>query len=306
MKLVFAGTPEFSVAALDALHAAGHEIVGVYTQPDRPAGRGQKLTASPVATRALKFDIPTFKPESFRKQPEAIEQLRELAPELMVVVAYGLILPQAVLDIPRHGCLNIHASLLPRWRGAAPIQRAILAGDSETGTTIMQMDAGLDTGAMLLRESLPIGSKTAGELHDALASQGARLIVQAIAQLEAGTLTATPQPAEGSSYAPKLTKDEARIDWSQSADEVVRRIRGYNPAPVAWSEIAGERIKFYRAQAVPGSGAPGTVLSCGPDGLKIATGDGAVRMHELQRPGGRMLPAGQACQRWNIAGRTFE
>ena len=306
MRIVFAGTPVFSVAALDALHAAGHDIVGVYTQPDRPAGRGQKLTASPVAARATTLGLDLFKPESFKKQPDAIDTLRALAPDLMVVVAYGLILPQAVLDIPPRGCLNIHASLLPRWRGAAPIQRAILAGDTETGTTIMQMDAGLDTGPMLLRETLPIGVKTAGELHDALASQGARLIVQALAQLEAGTLTATPQPNEGSTYAPKLTKEEARIDWSQSADEVARRIRAYNPAPVAWSEIAGERVKFHRAQAVPGSGAAGTVLTCGPDGLKIATGEGAVRIHELQRPGGRVLPAGQACQRWNITGRCFE
>ncbi len=306
MKIVFAGTPAFSVAALDALHAAGHEIAGVFTQPDRPAGRGQKLTASPVAARAAALELPVFKPESFRKQPEAIEHLRALAPELMVVVAYGLILPQAVLDIPARGALNIHASLLPRWRGAAPIQRAILAGDTETGTTIMQMDAGLDTGAMLLRESLPIGQKTAGELHDALAMQGARLIVEALAKLQAGTLAATPQPAEGSSYAAKLSKDEARIDWSRAAEEIARRIRAYNPAPVAWSELAGERIKFFRAQAVPGSGTPGTVLSCGADGLKIATGEGALRIHELQRPGGRMLPAAQVCKHWNITGRGFE
>ena len=306
MKLVFAGTPAFSVAALDALHAAGHDIVGVYTQPDRPAGRGQKLTASPVAERATKLGLPLYKPESFKKDPDAIELLRALAPELMVVVAYGLILPQAVLDIPARGCLNIHASLLPRWRGAAPIQRAILAGDPETGTTIMQMDAGLDTGAMLLREALPIGEKNAGELHDALAAQGARLIVAALAQLQAGTLIATPQPAEGSSYAPKLTKEEARIDWSQPAAEIVRRIRAYNPAPVAWSELAGERIKITRAQAVPGSGTPGEVLSAGGDGLKVAAGEGAVRVHELQRPGGRLLPAALACQRWNITGRRFD
>ncbi len=259
-----------------------------------------------MAARAVALDLPTFKPESFKKQPEAIDALRELGADVMVVVAYGLILPQAVLDIPRHGCLNIHASLLPRWRGAAPIQRAILAGDQETGTTIMQMDAGLDTGAMLLREALPIGLKTAGELHDALALQGARLIVQALSQLEAGMLTTTPQPAEGSTYAPKLSKDEARIDWSQSADEVVRRIRAYNPVPVAWSELAGERIKFTRAQTVPGSGAPGTVLSAGADGLKIAAGEWALRIHELQRPGGRLLPAAQVCKHWNIIGRCFE
>ena len=306
MRIVFAGTPVFSVAALDALHVAGHDIVGVYTQPDRPAGRGQKLTASPVAARATALGLELFKPESFRKQPEAIDALRALAPELMVVVAYGLILPQAVLDIPARGCLNIHASLLPRWRGAAPIQRAILAGDTETGTTIMQMDAGLDTGAMLLHEALPIGEKTAEALHDALAAQGARLIVQALAQLEAGTLTATAQPAEGSTYAAKLSKDEARIDWSRPAAEIARCIRAYNPVPVAWSEVAGERVKFYRAQAVPGSGSPGSVLSCGADGLKIAAGEGALRIHELQRPGGRMLPAAQVCKHWNLTGRCFE
>lgn len=305
MRLVFAGTPVFSVAALDALHAAGHDIVGVYTQPDRPAGRGQKLTASPVAERAAALGLATYKPVSFKKGPEAIETLRSLQAELMVVVAYGLILPQAVLDIPAHGCINIHASLLPRWRGAAPIQRAILAGDAETGTTIMQMDAGLDTGAMLLREALPIGEKTAGELHDALAAQGARLIVEALAQLQAGTLKSTSQAAEGSSYAAKLSKDEARIDWSQAATEIARRIRAYNPVPVAWSEIAGERIKIYRALAEAGHGTPGAVLGLDSQGLVVGTAAGTLRIVEMQRPGGRVLPATQSCQHWNLLGKSF-
>lgn len=306
MKIVFAGTPVFSVAALDALHAAEHDIVGVYTQPDRPAGRGQKLTASPVAQRAAALGLATFKPESFRKQPEAVDILRALAPELMVVVAYGLILPQAVLDIPTRGCLNIHASRLPRWRGAAPIQRAILAGDAETGTTIMQMDAGLDTGAMLLRESLPIGERTAGELHDALAVQGARLIVEALARLDAGTLTATPQPAEGVTYAAKLSKEEARIDWSLPAEDVARRIRAYHPAPTAWSELAGERIKISRATAEAGSAPAGEVCAADAKGLVVGTGSGLLRVTEMQRPGGRLLPAGQVCANWPIAGKRFE
>jgi methionyl-tRNA formyltransferase len=306
VNIVFAGTPAFSVLALDALHAAGHRITAVFTQPDRPAGRGQKLTASPVAERAAALGITTFKPVSFKKEPQAVDALRALAPEVMVVVAYGLILPQAVLAIPTRGCLNIHASLLPRWRGAAPIQRAILAGDAETGTTIMQMDAGLDTGPMLLRESVLIGMKTAGELHDALAVQGARLIVEALARLETGTLTATPQPAEGVTYATKLSKEEARIDWSQSAQEIARRIRGYNPVPVAWSECAGERIKFYGAEAIAGDGSPGEVLSSDSQGLVIAAGQGALRVITLQRPGGRALPAGLIGQQGTFAGQQFE
>jgi len=305
VRLVFAGTPAFSVAALDALDAAGHEIAAVFTQPDRPAGRGQKPTASPVAERATALGIALHKPVSFKQQPEAIEALRDLAPQVMVVVAYGLILPQRVLDIPARGCLNIHASLLPRWRGAAPIQRAMLAGDTETGTTIMQMDAGLDTGAMLLRESLAIGEQTAGELHDALAAQGARLIVDALAQLEAGTLVAKPQPAEGATYAAKLTKEESRIDWLLPATEVARRIRAYNPVPIAWSECVGERIKFHRAEAATGEGAPGAVLQADAKGLVIACGAGALRVLALQRPGGKVLPAGQVCQQGAFAGQRF-
>ena len=307
MRLVFAGTPDFAVSALDALHAAGHEIVGVFTQPDRPAGRGQKLTASPVAARAAELGLASFKPESFRKQPEAVDALRALNADAMVVVAYGLILPQAVLDLPRLGCFNIHASLLPRWRGAAPIQRAILAGDSETGVTIMRMDAGLDTGAMLLWESLPIAEKTAAELHDELAAQGARLIVDALHRLQAGTLPDVPQPAEGATYAAKVSKDEARIDWTLPAEEIARRIRGYNPAPVAWSELSGERIKLFRTQAVvtAASAPPGTVLALDERGLHVATGDGQLCVTELQRPGGKVLAAAALARSWNITGQIF-
>lgn len=307
MRLVFAGTPEFSVAALDALVAAGHEIVGVYTQPDRPFGRGQKLTPSPVAQRATSLGLPVFKPASLRKEPEALETLRALAPDAMVVVAYGQILPQAVLDIPRLGCLNIHASLLPRWRGAAPIQRAILAGDTETGVTIMRMDAGLDTGPMLLWESRPIATMTAGELHDALMPLGARLIVEALRRLETGTLPDISQPAEGITYAAKLSKDEARIDWNLPAEEIARRIRGYNPVPMAWSELAGERIKFYRARALAASTEekPGTVLSSEDDSLLIATAQGRLAVQELQRPGGKPQSATVLLRSWNPSGQRF-
>jgi methionyl-tRNA formyltransferase len=299
LKLVFAGTPDFSVAALEALHAAGHEIVGVYTQPDRPAGRGQKLTPSPVAQRAVELGLPVFKPLKLRGNDEAIAELRALQPELMVVVAYGLILPQAVLDIPLHGCFNIHASLLPRWRGAAPIQRAILAGDSESGVTIMKMDAGLDTGPMLLIETTPITpTTTAAELHDALQAQGARLIVEALRQLEAGTLRETPQPADGATYAHKLDKAEARLDWTKTAVELERAVRGFNPVPVAWTELAGERLRVFAAavDAAPADAEPGSVLGVDGNGLAIATGSGRLLLRQVQWAGGKVLAAHQAMQ----------
>ncbi|MCC2659051.1 MAG: methionyl-tRNA formyltransferase [Panacagrimonas sp.] len=295
MKLVFAGTPEFSVPALDALVASGHEIAAVYTQPDRPAGRGQKLTASPVAQRAVALGIPVLKPARLRGNDEALDELRGLRPDCMVVVAYGLILPQAVLDIPPRGCLNIHASLLPRWRGAAPIQRAVLAGDTRTGVTIMRMDAGLDTGPMLLMDSIPLlPSTTAGEVHDALSAMGARLIVQALDGLQCGHLSERAQPEAGVTYASKLSKDEARLDWNLSAEELVRRIHGYNPMPGAWCEWNGERIKLLRAIAEPGPAnpaAPGTVVAADADGLHVQAGSGAVRLLELQRPGARPAAA---------------
>ncbi len=306
MKLVFAGTPEFSVAALDALHAAGHDIVGVYTQPDRPSGRGRKLSASPVAQRAESLGLPVFKPPRFT--PDAIDELAALAAELMVVVAYGLILPQAVLDVPVHGCFNIHASLLPRWRGAAPIQRAILAGDRETGVTIMQMDAGLDTGPMLLREALPIDEvMNSGELHDRLAVLGARLIVEAVQQCAEARLCPQPQPAEGACYARKLSKEEARLDWTLPAETLARAVRAYNPAPMAWTELDGERVRILEARALslPGSTEPGSVLASGEQGIHVATGDGVLSLQRLQWPGGKPLQALDAARGRALDGRRF-
>jgi len=312
LKLVFAGTPEFSVAALDALHAAGHDIVAVYTQPDRPAGRGQKLTPSPVAQRAAALGLPTFKPEKLRGNEPAIGGLRKLAPDLMIVVAYGLILPQAVLDVPRLGCFNIHASLLPRWRGAAPIQRAILAGDTVSGVTIMQMDAGLDTGAMLLRDEVAITpTTTAYQLHDQLQAMGARLIVDAVAQAEAGQLQAVPQPADGATYAHKFDKAEARLDWARPAIELDRVVRAFNPAPVAWTELGGERVRVFAALPAAGSvdatGAlPGTILAADADGIAVATGEGRLLLQALQWAGGRVTDAEQAARGRTLIGARFQ
>ena len=310
MKLIFAGTPDFAVPALDALHAAGHQIVAVLSQPDRPAGRGQKLTASPVALRATALGIPVHK--FLKLDPEARAVLAALEPEIMVVVAYGLILPQAALDIPTHGCLNIHASLLPRWRGAAPIARAVEAGDAESGVTIMQMEAGLDTGPMLLIEKIAIdAATTAASLHDRLCAMGGRLIVEALARIEAGNLPATVQPADGVTYAKKLSKEEARIDWSQPAEVIARRIRAFNPAPVAWCELgsaaAGERIRFWNARSLAASNtaAPGTVIGVDGHGLQIATVDGVLVVTELQKPGGKALPASIVCRDWKLDGQRF-
>ncbi|MBL6750399.1 MAG: methionyl-tRNA formyltransferase [Nevskia sp.] len=305
MRLVFAGTPEFAVPALDALHAAGHHLAGVFTQPDRPAGRGRRLQASAVAQRALELGLPVFKPP--RLDAAAQAQLRELAPAAMVVVAYGLILPQAVLDIPPLGCINIHGSLLPRWRGAAPIARAVEAGDAQTGITIMRMDAGLDTGPMLLAEAVPIDTATtAADLERRLAPLGARLVVQALAGLAAGTLAARPQPAEGATYAKKLSKEEARLDFSRPAEQLARQVRAFNPAPVAWAELDGARVRFWDARALPGgAGAPGTVIAAGDAGLQLATGDGVLVVTALQRPGGKVLRAAEATRAWAVGGKAF-
>ena len=306
MRIAFAGTPEFSVVALDALQAAGHQIVGVFTQPDRPAGRGQKLTPSPVALRAEALNLPTFKP--LKINAEAQDDLRMLRAELMVVVAYGLILPPAALGIPRHGCFNIHASLLPRWRGAAPIQRALLAGDRETGITIMRMDAGLDTGPMLLKESVPISPETnAAQLHDVLATMGGRLIVQAIAQLARGELYEQVQPADGATYAKKISKDEARLDWALSADELVRRVRGYNPMPMAWAEFGNGRARIYQAVAQPvqSDAEIGTVIGADEDGIRIACGTGVLNVQTLQWAGGKPISAAQATRGKDLVGQRF-
>jgi len=291
MRLVFAGTPEFAVPALDALAAAGHAIPAVLTRPDRPAGRGLAASASPVKQAAQRGGLPVLQPVTL-KDAAVQARLVELAPDAMVIVAYGLILPQAVLDVPRLGALNVHASLLPRWRGAAPIQRALLAGDRVTGVCIMRMDAGLDTGPVLLRNELPITPQdTAGTLHDKLASLGARLIVAALDGLASGALRPTPQPTEGVTYAAKIEKHETRLDWSRSASEVERQVRAFNPAPGAGARMRGAELKLWRATVVEARGAPGAVLAAGADGISVACGDGALRLEELQRAGGRRLPA---------------
>ena len=280
MRIVFMGTPEFSVDALDALHDAGHEVVCVYTQPPRPAGRGKKDRPSPVQARAEALGLLVRHPVSLRNDA-AQQAFAALHADLAVVVAYGLILPQAVLDAPRLGCLNIHASLLPRWRGAAPIHRAIMAGDAETGVCIMQMEAGLDTGPVLSRASTPIGpAETTSDLHDRLAKMGAEQIVQTLEQLE--SLSPEPQPRDGVTYASKIDKSEAVIDWTRPATEVDRMIRGLSGFPGAWFDLAGVRIKVLGSTLADGSGAPGTVLD---DALTVACGAGAVRLTRLQRAG---------------------
>jgi methionyl-tRNA formyltransferase len=305
MKLAFAGTPEFARVALQALHAAGHDIVLVLTQPDRPAGRGLKLQASPVKQFASAHGLALAQPRSLRldgKFPDeaaaARQALQAAAPELMVVAAYGLILPPWVLELPARGCLNIHGSLLPRWRGAAPIQRAIEAGDTQTGITIMQMDAGLDTGDMLLVEAQPITpDDTSATLHDRLAEQGARLIVQAVAWAEQGALVAVPQPQTGVNYAHKIDKAEGALDWAVPADVLARRLRAFDPFPGCSTVLGGQPVKVWRGVAVPGDGRPGQVLQAQGDQLVVACGSGALQLHELQLPGGRRIGVADFLQR---------
>jgi methionyl-tRNA formyltransferase len=290
-RIAFAGTPEFSVAALDALHAAGHRIVAVYTQPDRPAGRGRTLSASPVKRRALELGLHVEQPATLKSQ-ESVAGLTSHDPDLLVVVAYGLILPQSILDVPRLGCLNIHASLLPRWRGAAPIQRAILAGDTRTGVTIMKMDAGLDTGPMLLVRSLEIGaSENAGSLHDRLAVLGAEAIVAAIDSWAAGSVVPVVQPPDGATYAAKIRKEEAVIDWSRPAGEIARQVRAFNPWPVAETRWQGQQLRIWEAEPWSGgpsavSGAvPGTIVEAAGGRLAVAAGSGSLEVHRLQLAG---------------------
>lgn len=304
MRIVFAGTPDFAVPALEALLASAHDIVAVYTQPDRPAGRGRKLTASPVKQCAEAAGVPVCQPTSL-KSDDAFQRLAEWRPDLMVVVAYGLILPPAVLETPTHGCLNIHASLLPRWRGAAPIQRAILAGDHETGVCLMQMAAGLDTGPVLARLPLPIGPEdTAGDLHDRLADMGGKLLIDTLPRLT--DLTPEPQDDSGATYATKLEKREARIDWTKSAEQLAREVRAFNPWPVSHCEFGGKPLRIWSAQAVPGAGKPGEVMAADSDGIDVATGDGRLRIRELQRAGGKRMTAAQFLNAADPVGRHLE
>ena len=293
MRIVFAGTPDFAVPCLRAA-AARNEVVAVYTQPDRPAGRGRGLTPSPVKREAIARGIPVLQPENFNAQVSR-DALAALQPDVMVVVAYGLILPQSVLDIPAHGCWNVHASLLPRWRGAAPIQRAIQAGDTETGVCLMQMERGLDTGPVLLSQSLPIGEgDTGGQLHDRLSELGAQVLSDGLGLLRAGILpVARAQPVEGVTYAHKLDKAEARLDWTQPAEALARTVRAFNPWPMAEAQLAGERVRIHGAVplALEHRAAPGTVLLAGRDGIDVACGEGALRIRVLQREGGRAITA---------------
>ena len=287
LAIVFAGTPEFSVPALEALVAAKHRVVAVYTQPDRPAGRGQKLAMSAVKQAALQHGLHVEQPATLRT-PESLERLREFRPDLMVVVAYGLILPQAILDVPRLGCVNIHASLLPRWRGAAPIHRAIQAGDAETGITIMRMEAGLDTGPMLLEVREPIRAEdTTAVLHDRLAARGAEALLAALPGITQGSLVPKVQPSEGVTYAAKISKDEARIDWRQSARDIDRQIRAFNPWPVAETKLRGVQLRVWNAQPIDARSAaePGTVIGVDSGGVRVATGDGVLGLTRLQLAG---------------------
>ena len=290
MRIVFMGTPDFAVPSLQALIDAGHDVCAVYTQPDNPQGRKQILTAPPVKTLALEHDIPVFQPNTLKNEDEQA-RLRELAPEVIIVVAYGKLLPKAVLDIPPHGCINVHGSLLPRWRGAAPIQWAVIAGDEMAGVTTMQMAEGLDTGDMLLTYETKVGEKeTAGELFDRLAQSGAELLTQTLVKLD--EITPRPQDDAQSCYAHMLDKQMAVIDWSRSAHEIDCLIRGLNPWPIALTTLSGERLKVFAAEKAAGNGEPGTVLEADPKkGLTVACGEGALKLTEIQMVGGKRMKA---------------
>jgi methionyl-tRNA formyltransferase len=305
-RLLFAGTPEFARASLEALVDAGHAPIAVLTQPDRPSGRGRKLRASPVKEYSVQHDIPVIQPVTL-KDPHVVEELAGLEPDIMIVAAYGLILPEAVLDVPRLGCVNVHASLLPRWRGAAPIQQAILNGDTETGVCLMQMDPGLDTGPVYASAAIGIeAEETAGGLHDRLAALGASLLVATLPDILAGKLEPAEQDEAQATYAGKIRKEDAHIDWSLPAAVLHRKIRAYNPVPGAWFELAGERIKCWSATVLDGvEGPPGVVLQSGSDGVDVTCGEGALRLTELQRPGRRHVSAAEFAAQTELAGKRL-
>jgi methionyl-tRNA formyltransferase len=293
LRVAFAGTPEFAVPALAAIAASRHSVVAAYTQPDRPAGRGLQVVESPVKQRARSLGLPIEQPPSL-KDPAAAARLASFRPDVMVVVAYGLLLPQAILDVPRLGCLNIHASLLPRWRGAAPIQRALLAGDAETGVCLMRMEAGLDTGPVMARERVALGpADTGGSLHDRLADLGGRLIVPGLDALEAGRAVFEPQDAAAATYAHKLDKAEARIRWDQPAATIERQVRAFDPWPVAEARLDGQQLRVWRARVEPAAATavPGTVLATRADGIRVMTGRDALVIERLQLPGKRPVEA---------------
>lgn len=293
LNLIFAGTPDFSVPALEALVASRHRVVAVYTQPDRPAGRGQQVTMSAVKQCAIKHQLPVEQPPTL-KDNTAVERLAQYSADLMIVVAYGLLLPKNVLDTPRMGCVNIHASLLPRWRGAAPIQRAIQAGDEESGVTIMQMDVGLDTGPMLLEHVTPINARETGEtLHDRLSTLGAEAVLEAIEAIAAGKAAPREQPKEGATYAAKIRKEEALIDWSKSAIEIDRHVRAFNPWPIAETRWNGQQLRVWEALPTEKqtSAAPGTVITTSSDGIEVATGGGTLQLTRVQAAGRKAMPA---------------
>lgn len=307
MRIVFAGTPEFAVPALRGLLRSRHTVIGVYTQPDRPAGRGRRLTASPVKALALEHGVPVHQPTTLRAQAEE-RTLAELAPDVLVVAAYGLILPQAVLDVPRNGAINIHASLLPRWRGAAPIQRAILAGDQTSGISIMQMEAGLDTGPVLLARAEPIApDDTSESLQARLADLGRAALLDALEPVEAGTAVAEPQDEATATYAAKITKDEACLAWARPATELARHVRAFIPWPVAYTHWQGQPVRIWQARVAPCTPAarPGTVVSASADGILVATGEEGLLVQRLQLPGGRALSAAEVINAHRLQGVVF-
>lgn len=302
-RIVFAGTPDFALASLEALLCKGHVPVAVLTQPDRPAGRGKKLRASPVKVAAADRDIPVWQPSGLRDS-EVVAKLADLQPDIFVVAAYGLILPRKVLALPAHGCLNVHASLLPRWRGAAPIQHAILSGDAETGVCLMRMEAGLDTGPVYAAEATPVGpGETAGQLLDRLSLMGGELLSTRLDDILGGRITPLPQDDASASYAGKINRDDARIDWQQPAETIERQVRAYNPVPGAWFEHDGAAIKCWSAAVLAGDGGePGTIIAAGGDGIDVACGSGVLRLLQLQRPGRGRVTAAEFARQAKLEG----